>query len=260
MIGIGVAVDYSLFILVRYREEIRAGRTHDAAGAAALATSGRAVVFSGLTVLISVAALFLVPSTGVRSMAVGAIVVVAVSVLAAVTLRPVVDRCVQPDFVQTWAPQLAVMPTLRIGAPAAPAGPPAGTSPEGIMACRATLIEFLSAIDHGRATDALDLFTDDASFAARGQQLQGRPAIAGFLQERQAEASRHTVHVLSNEIVRSATADRLELTATLLLHEREPDGNYAIHRALNTTQSFHRHHDRWRIHTRSTQPIHPPPT
>jgi hypothetical protein len=171
-----------------------------------------------------------------------------------------VDRSVQPDFVQTWAPQLAVMPTLRIGAPAAPAGPPAGTSPEGIMVCRATLIEFLSAIDHGRATDALDLFTDDASFAARGQQLQGRPAIAGFLQERQAEASRHTVHVLSNEIVRSATADRLELTATLLLHEREPDGHYAIHRALNTTQSFHRHHDRWRIHTRSTQPIHPPPT
>lgn len=171
-----------------------------------------------------------------------------------------VDRAVQPGFVQAWAPQLAVMPTLRIGSPAAPAAPPPGSSPEGIMACRATLVDFLAAIDRSRASDALELFTDDASFAARGQQLQGRPAIARFLHERQAETDRHTVHVLSNEIVRSATADQVELTATLLLHEREPDGHYAIHRALDTTQTFLRHHDRWRIHTRSTQPIHPPPS
>ena len=88
MIGIGVAVDYSLFILARYREEMRAGREPDQARAIALRTSGLAVVFSGVTVIISLGGLFLVDSTTIRSMAMGAIVVVAVSILAAVTLLP----------------------------------------------------------------------------------------------------------------------------------------------------------------------------
>ncbi len=88
MIGIGVAVDYSLFVLARYREEIAAGRTPDDARAVALATSGVAVVFSGLTVIVSLAGLFIVDTMSVRSMALGAILVVAVSVLAAVTLLP----------------------------------------------------------------------------------------------------------------------------------------------------------------------------
>jgi len=89
MIGIGVAVDYSLFILARYRSEVRAGRSAAAARAAALQTSGVAVVFSGLTVIASIAGLFLLDATSLASMAVGAIVVVAFSVLAAATLLPV---------------------------------------------------------------------------------------------------------------------------------------------------------------------------
>jgi len=88
MIGIGVAVDYSLFVLARYREEIAAGRGPDDARAVALATSGVAVTFSGLTVIVSLAGLFIVDTMSVRSMALGAILVVAVSVLAAVTLLP----------------------------------------------------------------------------------------------------------------------------------------------------------------------------
>jgi uncharacterized membrane protein YdfJ with MMPL/SSD domain len=88
MIGIGVAVDYSLFVLARYREEIRAGADPVDARRSALRTSGLAVVFSGVTVIISLAGLFLVDSTTIRSMALGAIVVVAVSILAAVTFLP----------------------------------------------------------------------------------------------------------------------------------------------------------------------------
>jgi RND superfamily putative drug exporter len=88
MIGIGVAVDYSLFVLARYREEIAAGRVPDDARAIALATSGVAVTFSGLTVIVSLAGLFIVDTMAVRSMALGAILVVAVSVLAATTLLP----------------------------------------------------------------------------------------------------------------------------------------------------------------------------
>jgi RND superfamily putative drug exporter len=88
MIGIGVAVDYSLFVLARYREEIRDGRERDDALRVAMRTSGIAVVFSGITVIISLAGLFLVDSTVIRSMAMGAIIVVAVAILAAVTLLP----------------------------------------------------------------------------------------------------------------------------------------------------------------------------
>ena len=89
MIGIGVAVDYSLFVLARYREEIRGGASREDARRVALRTSGLAVAFSGITVMLSLAGLYLVHSTTIRSMAMGAIIVVAISILAAVTLLPV---------------------------------------------------------------------------------------------------------------------------------------------------------------------------
>src|SRR3954463_3122995 len=92
MVGIGVAVDYSLFVLARYREEVHRGVPPERARGIAMATSGVAVTFSGLTVMASLAGLFLVPSTSLQSMALGAIVVVAVSVLAAATLLPVLIR------------------------------------------------------------------------------------------------------------------------------------------------------------------------
>jgi uncharacterized membrane protein YdfJ with MMPL/SSD domain len=88
MIGIGVAIDYSLFILARYREERRAGRGCDEARSEALATSGLAVAFSGLAVIISLAGLWMVDNQALRSMALGAMVVVAVSILTATTLLP----------------------------------------------------------------------------------------------------------------------------------------------------------------------------
>ncbi|HEU4700913.1 MAG TPA: MMPL family transporter [Conexibacter sp.] len=88
LVGIGVAVDYSLFILARYREEVAGGRPPDHARAAALATSGLAVVFSGLTVITSLCAIFLIDSTAMRSIAAGAIIVVATSALAAATVLP----------------------------------------------------------------------------------------------------------------------------------------------------------------------------
>jgi RND superfamily putative drug exporter len=89
MIGIGVAVDYSLFVLARYREEIGNGATREDARRTAMRTSGIAVAFSGVTVMVALAGLFLIDTATIRSMAMGAIVVVAVSVLAATTLLPV---------------------------------------------------------------------------------------------------------------------------------------------------------------------------
>ena len=92
MIGIGVAVDYSLFVLARYREEIARGASTEEARRIALRTSGLAVAFSGLTVMVSLAGLWVVNAQTIRSMAMGAILVVAVSVVAAVTLLPVLIR------------------------------------------------------------------------------------------------------------------------------------------------------------------------
>ncbi|HET8815237.1 MAG TPA: MMPL family transporter [Solirubrobacterales bacterium] len=88
MIGIGVAVDYSLFILARYREEREAGHGQGESRALALSTSGLAVTFSGLAVIISLAGLWMVDNQALRSMALGAMTVVAVSILTATTLLP----------------------------------------------------------------------------------------------------------------------------------------------------------------------------
>jgi uncharacterized membrane protein YdfJ with MMPL/SSD domain len=88
MIGIGVAVDYSLFILARYREERARGLTKRDSRAQALSTSGLAVTFSGIAVIISLAGLWMVDNQALRSMALGAMTVVAVSILTATTLLP----------------------------------------------------------------------------------------------------------------------------------------------------------------------------
>jgi RND superfamily putative drug exporter len=88
MIGLGVAVDYSLFVVVRFREELRDGASAEIARAVAMRTSGTAVLFSGGAVVLALAALLLVPTAAVRSMAVGAIMVVLVAMLACSTLLP----------------------------------------------------------------------------------------------------------------------------------------------------------------------------
>jgi uncharacterized membrane protein YdfJ with MMPL/SSD domain len=122
MIGIGVAIDYSLFILARYREERAAGRGPDGARAEALSTSGLAVSFSGLAVIISLAGLWMVDNQALRSMALGAMVVVAVSILAATTLLPALiamlgDR-VLPGGVVAAALRFVKQRILRRPAPA----------------------------------------------------------------------------------------------------------------------------------------------
>ncbi|MCV7001853.1 MMPL family transporter [Mycolicibacterium alvei] len=90
MFGIALAIDYSLFILMRYREELRAGRDPTDAVDAAMATSGLAVTLSGLTVIASVTGIYLINTPVLVSMATGAILAVAVAVLTSITLTPAV--------------------------------------------------------------------------------------------------------------------------------------------------------------------------
>jgi len=88
MIGMAVGIDYSLFIVERFREERRRGAPVEAAIVAAAATSGRAVFFAGATVIVALCGLLIVPDSIFRSLAAGAIIVATVAVLAALTLLP----------------------------------------------------------------------------------------------------------------------------------------------------------------------------
>jgi uncharacterized membrane protein YdfJ with MMPL/SSD domain len=90
LIGLAVGVDYSMFYLKREREERAAGRSEEAALAAAAATSGRSVLISGLTVIIAMAGMFLAGIQGMSAFAVGTIIVVAVAMLGSLTVLPAV--------------------------------------------------------------------------------------------------------------------------------------------------------------------------
>src|SRR3989440_6035190 len=90
LIGLGVAIDYSLLVVVRWREERAHGREGDEAVRRAVATAGRAVVFSGTTVAIGLLALVALPLPFLRSVGYGGMLIPLVSVLVALTLLPVV--------------------------------------------------------------------------------------------------------------------------------------------------------------------------
>ncbi len=88
MIGLAVGIDYALFIVSRYREERRAGREKiDAIGVAG-ATASRAVLFSGVTVVLALVGLLILPMNVFLSLGIGAIFVVTIAVVATLTLLP----------------------------------------------------------------------------------------------------------------------------------------------------------------------------
>ncbi len=88
LIGLGVAIDYSLFIVSRYRDELAAGATFGAALRTAMDTTGRAVVFSGIAVAIGLGSLLFFHGSFLLSMGLAAAIVVALAVLAALTFLP----------------------------------------------------------------------------------------------------------------------------------------------------------------------------
>ena len=90
LLGLGVAIDYSLIVASRWREERSHGRTGDEAVQKAMETAGRAVVFSGITVAIGLLALIALPLPFLRSMGYGGMLIPLVSTLVAITLLPVV--------------------------------------------------------------------------------------------------------------------------------------------------------------------------
>ncbi|MEV5614161.1 MMPL family transporter [Streptomyces sp. NPDC052225] len=92
ILGLGLAIDYALFMVNRYREELHAGADVDTAVERATATAGRTVAFSGIAVAISFAGLLFFPSRFLSSMGYAAVAVVAFAVVGALTLLPALLR------------------------------------------------------------------------------------------------------------------------------------------------------------------------
>ncbi len=88
MLGLGVGIDYSLFILTRFRQALAEGATPEDAAAFAGSTSGRAVVFAGITVAVSISSLAVIGIDFITKLGLGAAITVVTSVLAAITLLP----------------------------------------------------------------------------------------------------------------------------------------------------------------------------
>jgi RND superfamily putative drug exporter len=111
MIGLGVGIDYALFIVTRYRQGLAEGREPREAAAVSLATSGRSVVFAGSTVILSLLGLFILQLPFMRGLAVGAIAAVVLVMLSAITLLPAmlgfsgraIDRLHVPGLLQSAA-------------------------------------------------------------------------------------------------------------------------------------------------------------
>jgi trehalose monomycolate/heme transporter len=88
MMGLGLAIDYSLFIVNRFREELAHGADRPAALANTMATAGRTIAFSGITVTTALGGLLLFPQMFLRSVGIGGMAVVAVAVVGALLLLP----------------------------------------------------------------------------------------------------------------------------------------------------------------------------
>ena len=96
LIGLGVAIDYSLLVVSRWREERAAGRDNVAAVTEAMNHAGRAVVFSGLTVALGLLSMIVLPVPMLRSVGYGGVLVPLMSVAVAITLLPVILATVGP--------------------------------------------------------------------------------------------------------------------------------------------------------------------
>ena len=98
LIGLGIAIDYSLLVVTRWREERDRGRSNDDAVVLAMSTAGRAVAFSGVTVAVGLLTLVLLPVPFLRSLGYGGLLIPLVTVAAALTLLPV--------MLSAWGPRL----------------------------------------------------------------------------------------------------------------------------------------------------------
>ena len=96
LVGLGVAIDYSLLMIFRFREELHHGRDAESALVETMTHAGRSVIVSGSTVAIGLLSMILLPLPFIRSIGIGGMLIPAVSVVAAITLVPAHARAARP--------------------------------------------------------------------------------------------------------------------------------------------------------------------
>jgi len=257
LIGLAVGVDYSLFYLRREREERAAGRSERAALEAAAATSGRAVLISGVTVMIAMAGMFLSGDKTFMSFSIGTMMVVGVAMIGSLTVLPAVlaklgDRVekVRVPFVHRlrrtegasrfWAPVLErVLRRPLFAAAAAAAVLVALTLPALQLTTKQTSLTDISipAIDaYKKVATAFPGGTDPAVVAVRADDVRAEPvreAIAELKRQAlasgemnapiQVEASRDsTVATVSIPLAGDGSDDRSKAALATLREELLP--------------------------------------
>jgi len=111
LIGLGVSIDYSLFVVNRFRDELKAGASREDAIATTVATAGRAITFSGITVAVGLSAMLFFQGTFLASMGAAGAIVVAIAVIYGLTFLPALLSIIGPA-VNRWR-----LPSLRRGTP-----------------------------------------------------------------------------------------------------------------------------------------------
>jgi len=117
LVGLGVAIDYALVMIFRFREELAAGRTTDDALVETMTHAGRSVIISGSTVAIGLLSMIILPLPFIRSIGIGGMLIPAVSVLASITLLPALLSMLGPRI-----NRLRVMPRRFVNPPSAERG------------------------------------------------------------------------------------------------------------------------------------------
>jgi RND superfamily putative drug exporter len=117
LVGLGVAIDYALVMIFRFREELAVGRSADDALVETMAHAGRSVIISGSTVAIGLLSMVILPLPFIRSIGIGGMLIPAVSVLASITLLPALLSLLGPRI-----NRLRVMPRRFVNPPSAEAG------------------------------------------------------------------------------------------------------------------------------------------
>ena len=119
MLGLGLAIDYALFVVSRFREEVRAGKDTETALAATMATAGRTVAFSGLTVAIALSSLLFFPQVFLRSMGFGGMAAVLIAMVGALTVLPALLAVLGPRVDSLRVPLSKILRRRAHRAPAA---------------------------------------------------------------------------------------------------------------------------------------------
>jgi uncharacterized membrane protein YdfJ with MMPL/SSD domain len=170
MIGLGVGIDYALFVVTRFRESLRAGASPEDAAAAAMATAGRTVLVAGTTVIIGMLGLLVLRQPLLTGVAAAAGATVAMTMLGSLTLLPALLGFTGTRLVQPSRIRLPVRRRHR-ATPARPARRPAAERWAGVIQRRPVIAAVLSAAAIlALAAPALDMKLNlpDGSAQARG--------------------------------------------------------------------------------------------